>query len=302
MNSFDTLNKYQKLTLISQNLQFFIGFIGIVCNAFSYVIFLRKPLRNHSYAFYSRILALTEIFILIHTMRHWIRIVLKFDMDLLGPLFCRFSEYQPFVFGSTSIWLRNVILIDRVIRIAYPDHSRIIRRKWFQVTLVLILFASSALLHLILPLYQRFERIKSSNYFICYLPQEILRINFVISMSNISLWSLITFIFEFKLIYFLYKSRLILLNENLSVFRDRKFVMGSISVSLTSFFCLIIFAIPNLIAIMLWVNPDQLEAVFTVSLTFAILNCSSLFFINMTSNSIFYNEFRRLLGIYSIRI
>ena len=136
-------------------------------------------------------------------------------------------------------------------------------------------------------------------YFICYLPQEILRINFVIAMSNISIWSLITFIFEFKLIYFLYKSKLILLNEHLSVFRDRKFVMGSITVSLTSFFCLIIFAIPNLIAIMLWVNPDQLEAVFTVSLTFAILNCSSLFFVNMTGNSIFYNEFRRLLGIYS---
>ena len=133
MKKFEYLNQYEKITFVLQNIQVIIGLIGILSNTISYVIFMRKPLKNHSYSFYFRVMSWTDSFILLHTFRHWLRIVLDFDIDLLGQFFCRFNEFQPFLGAATTVWLRNLILFDRIIRVVYPEHFSIIRRKWFQV-------------------------------------------------------------------------------------------------------------------------------------------------------------------------
>lgn len=300
------LNTYQKTTVILINLQALIGLIGIVGNMLTFCVFLRKPLRKHSYSFYFRIMSWTDTFIIVVTFRHWLRIVLNVDLDLLGPLFCRLNEYQPYLVASTTIWLRNLILFDRVIRVVYPAHFAVIRRKRFQITAVSIIFVSSALLHILIPLNYRLEtRIEPSDnltHLVCYLPPNVLRTNFMLVMVNVSICAICTFIFDFKLISYIFYSRKklhkkVYNNQHPAIIKDRKFALSSVFISLTNFFFQLIFAASMLTALTLRLNPDQVQLVFIFSLMATSFNFSSVFFVNMSINSIFYNEFFRLSGI-----
>ena len=306
MNGIENRNRYETIVMILHNVFVTIGFLGIVSNILAFIIFMRKTLRNTSYAFYSRMLALSDIVLLLHSFRYWFRVALDLNIDLLGPLFCRLNEFQPFMFGSVSSWLRTLILFDRLVRMIYRHHLRIMRRKWFQFTLVSIILVSSALLHLILPLNYRLEAIvrdNSTTYFICYIPPDIIGINFMIVIINISICSLLTFLFDFKLISFMLLPRYLLrshqlyYNHRLSAIKDRKFAISSIIISLVSFVCLFTFGISTLIALMLNLDPDQVYLVYVTSVVVSLFNASSMFFINMFMNSIFQNEFLRLIGL-----
>ena len=298
MRQFEYLNKHEQITFIFQNIQAFIAIIGIIGNMLAFAVFLRKPLRNHSYAFYFRVLAWTDSFVLIHAFRHWLRIVADFDVDLLGEFFCRFNEFQPFFASSTSFWIRLLIIFDRLIRVVYPEYFRIIRRKWFLFTAVLILFLYNAILHLILPLNYRLETIEQSDNstrLVCYLPMEIQRINFTISFLNILISAMFTCILNYKLISSIFYSRKNIRNklqrQHSFMIKDRNFAISSIVLTLFCVFCEFIFGTSTLVALNLNLNPTQIELVFTVSVTIALVNLSSVFFINMFMNSIFYKEF-----------
>ena len=303
MRQFEYLNKHEQITFIFQNIQALIAIIGIIGNMLAFAVFLRKPLRNHSYAFYFQILAWTDSFVLIHAFRHWLRIVADYDVDLLGEFFCRFNEFQPFFASSTSFWIRLLIIFDRLIRVVYPEYFRIIRRKWFLFTAVLILFLYNGILHLILPFNYRLvtiEQSDNSTRLICFLPMEIHQINYIISLINITICASCTIVLDYKLISYIFYSRKNLRNKlykpHSSVIKDRKFAKSSICISLMNVCCQLIFVTSTLIALSLNLNRDQIELVFTASVTIAIFNSSSVLFLNMFMNSIFFKEFQRLFG------
>ena len=301
MNHLVNLSKYEKITFIFQNLQVLIALVGITGNVLSYVVFLRKPLRNQSYSFYFRIISWTDSLVLLHLFRHWFRVVLGIDLNLLGPIFCRFDEYQPYVAASTSFWLRTLILFDRLIRLAYHQHLLVLRRKWFQLTSVLLIIAFNCLLHIILPLNYRLEtteRSDNSTLLVCHLPPKILGINLIYVIVNLSIWSICTFIFEFKLVFFVFKLGYRVRNShNASTIKDRKFAISSMIISFVNVFCLFTFIITSSIAILLRLEPDLRDLMFTLGITVSNLNFVFVFFINLFVNSIFYNEFLSLFGI-----
>ena len=289
---------------ILENVQVILGSIGGIGNMLAFLVFLRKPLRNHSYAFYFRVLAWTDSLLIVNLFRHWSRRVLDFDIDSIGPLFCRFNEYHFQVMGSTSIWLRTLILFDRFIRIVYPSHFSVIKRNWFQNTSVLVLLVFSVILHIVVPLNSRLVEIKieNSNNSIyqlkCHSPPNIQELNFKLIMLNVISCSLLTILLDLKLITFIIRSKSRLRNRlykpHSSVVKDLKFAFSSIAMCLNNFFCQIFFAICILTALILRLNIVERENLFIVSLTAAIFNSSSVFFINILINSIFYSEFLAL--------
>jgi hypothetical protein len=76
MDSSVHYNSYKKAILILQSIQASIGVIGIVCNMLTFMIFLRRPLRTHSYAIYFWIMSWADSFELLHMLRHWARATL----------------------------------------------------------------------------------------------------------------------------------------------------------------------------------------------------------------------------------
>ena len=294
-------NNYKTTIFVLQSLQASIGMIGIIGNTLTFMIFLRRPLRTHSYAIYFWIMSWTDSIILAHTFRHWLRIVHNIDVDLLSPYFCQFNEYQPYLAGSISQWLRVLILFDRFIRVVYPAYFRVVRRRWFQFSALFIIFILSALLHSILPLNYRLQMTENSTNLICYAPVNIIGINFILLLFNLFICTLIAGLLNFKLISHIYLSRkrLRMVNISKSVFvrlRDRSFALSSIGISLVNFFCQITFATASLVVFNLQMNPDLMQLVLTASLTVTICAYGSLFFVSILTNSIYQKQF---LGFFS---
>ena len=150
-------SSYKKTVFLFQSLHALIGLAGIIGNMLTFTIFLRMPLKSHSYAFYFWLISWTDSIILLHMFRRWTRTVFDIDVDLINTFFCRFNEYVPYLFGSISFWLRILIVFDRLNRVVYQDNFRMLRQKWFQFSAVYIIFTLSALIHSILPLNYRLQ-------------------------------------------------------------------------------------------------------------------------------------------------
>ena len=292
----------KKAILILQSLHVMIGIIGIFGNMLTFLIFLRRLLRTNSYAFYFCIMSWTDSFILLHTFRRWIQTAFNIDLDLISPIFCRLNEYQPYFFGSICFWLRILIVFDRLIRVVYPAYIRIVRRKWFQFSAVFLVFTISALLHSILPLNYHLQMTENSTNIICYVPPEIQGLNFLICLTNLAIIAILTLVFNFKLIEHIYSSKKRLRNRVYKsrqlCLKDRTFTLSSIGISLTSFFLQILFSSLVLIAFLLNLNHDLMQLVVIAGLTVTIFSYSSVFFISILTNSIFYKAF---LGLFSYK-
>ena len=294
-------NIYKNAILILQSIQASIGLIGIIGNMLTFTIFLRMPLKSHSYAFYFWLMSWTDSIVLLQMFRHWSRTVFNIDVDLIGPYFCRFNEYQPYFFGSICVWLRILILFDRLIRVVYPAYFRIVRRKWFQIMAIFLVFTYSALIHSILPLNYSLQMAENSTNLICYLSPEIQALNFLICLSNLVFNTIITGVLNFKLISYINISRKrlrtkIAFKSRQSFIKDRTFALSSIGISLTSFFFQITFSASAFVAFSLNLNRDLMQLVFVSSLTITICSNASVFFINIFTNSLFYKAFLSLFS------
>ena len=294
-------NSYKTTIIILQSIQSLIALVGIIGNMLTFATFLSKQLRTHSYAFYFCIMPWTDSIMLIHMFRHLSRTAFKIDVDLISPLFCQFNEYIPYLAGSVSIWLRILILFDRLIRVVYPAYFKILRQRWFQFSGVFLIFILSALIHSILPLNYRLQTIENSTNLICYVPSEIQGLNFLICLGNLAIITIFTGVFNFKLISFIKVSRKRLRNNVVYKprqlhLKDRTFALSSIGISLTSFFLQMTFSISSLIAFSLNLSHDLMQLALVASLTVSISSFSCVFFINIFTNSMFYKAF---LGLFS---
>ena len=297
------VNIYQKITFIFQNIQVLIGLVGIIGNILSFSVFLRKPLRNQSYSFYFRIMSWSDNLVLLHTFRHWARIVLKIDIDSLWSFFCRFNEYQPFLAGSISIWLRIIVLADRCVRIIYPNQFKFIKTRLFQIGVVLFIATYSALLHIKMALNRRLEAspstILNSTVLVCYIPPNFLSENHIVFLINLLICTTLSSVLTIRLISFIYSSRRRLRNKlykpHSSVNKDRKFAISSIGVNIMSLIGQIVFVIFTLVAISFQFNSTQIEMIITLAITISSCYYASVFFVSLCMNSIFYNEFLRFL-------
>ena len=148
MKNFQNLNFYQKLNFICVSIQAFLGLFGIASNILAIFVLKRKTLNNYPYSFYWRIMAYSDIFILLHTFRHWANFVLDFDLSLVSTFFCKTNDYQPFVASCLSTWLLLLISIDRLVVIVYPKRLNVFQKRWFQIILVLILITYSLLVNI----------------------------------------------------------------------------------------------------------------------------------------------------------
>lgn len=304
MRTFEALNIYQKLNFIFLSIQAFLGLFGITSNILAILVLKRKTINKYPYALYWRIMACSDILILLHTFRHWASFVLDFDLSRLSIFFCKINDYQPFFASCFSTWLLALISFDRLAVVVYPNRFKIFKKRWFQITLVLILMTYSLLINIQLPLFYRLEvrndTINSSiPTYICHLPIDVLNISSFIALFQIILVNvLINNALLLKIAHFIYFSR----GSNnsfvipmRSFIRNRKVVFSAIWLNISSCLYKMGAVFGMFIATTYAIDSDQFQLIHTISVTISIIDNCDLFLINMFFNSMFYEEFLKMI-------
>lgn len=291
------INRYDNVISVFQNIQATIGLIGIICNILAIFVFRRKRLKTKTYSSYWIIIAWFENLILLHTFRHWSKYILKIDIDLISPFFCRFNDFQPHVAAYICISLECLITVDRFFIIVYQNRFDIVKRKSFKIVLISLIIAFSLLVNISLPLNYRLIRINET--LICHLPMEVFKLNSTLMFLNsIVINVVINPILDLKIIYHIITSRGRNIRRlNRTTVADRKFAISAITINTVSLVIKLPFLIGNMISAHFNLEQDQIEAVFCVCLTIALLEKIDIFLINMLVNSVFRREFFSMIQL-----
>lgn len=299
---------YKQLTYIFQNAQALIAVFGIIGNILIIRVFLSKNLRNNSYSFYSIIMMFADTIVLLHSIRHWSALILNSDIDLVSSFLCAIGEYQPYVAGTLSQILLALISFDRLITIVYPSRFKIFKKRWFQVVLVFVLISYSMLIHIQLPLYSRLITVSVTNNdtaktLVCYISDRVSAIHTWIFLANIFIVIIIVNnILVFKIIVFLVSSRrriTAICNQRFkaSITKDHKFAVCAIGLSLSCMLCKTPLSIGILLSYYFGLSHDQMQLIFTILVLIYTIDNGAGFVIYMCVNSVFYEEFMKMIRI-----
>lgn len=288
----------QTVILITQHVQTLIGLVGIIGNILSIFVFSCEKLRNASYSFYFRIMAFSDILMLIHTLRHWARVVLNYDLSVINLIICKLSDYQPMVAGHFSLILQTIILIDRLFMIVYHNRFTIIKRKWFQMTLVSAVFLFCSIANFSMYLNHQIIEVENSDskHLLCSLPIEVSKKNFLRFYIEFPILFLINCFAQIKLIVFIFNARGRVANrvgDRISM-RDLKFATSSIILTIFTFFTKLPLGLGAFVSGFFRLPQEQVRIVFTICITCACAANAASFYINMLFNSIFREEFFNL--------
>ena len=299
-------NSNQQLNYIFQNVQTSFGFIGLISEILIISVFLRKRLRNNSYAFYSILIAFFEIVICLHTFRHWAAFMFDANIDLVAQFLCAIGEYQPYVASTTSLWLHVIISYDRYVTIAYSNRFQHLKKRWFQALIAIIVIVCNLLMHIELPLYYTLKTINGTDITVCSIPVDVFNIQLWVYLANIFIINLVVInILNFKMIHYLVKTRngLNLNNPNRrSVIKDRKFAISTVALNIANFISKMPLCVSLLVSYYLEFSIDSVRLLFTICVSINILFYALSFGIYMLLNSIFYEEFCLMIGFRKSRI
>ena len=302
--NFQLLNKYEKINYILVNIQLILGILGIVGNVLTICVFSRKLLRRYSYSFYWRIMALIEVIVLTETFKNWSNYVVYTNSSypVLSRLLCMFGDYVTYCGGYISVWLHTIISVDRLIVIGYSNKFRVFQKRWFQLTLVLILVIYSTLLNIRMPLNYRLQSLISTSNMskiICFKPQHIQKENgFLVGSNYVISHFVLNGLLDLKLIIAIRASKKKLYRYVYNMkwtIRDRKFAITSIVMNISSLLLIFPFTVGTLLSNYLSFNHDQRETIYLFTQLVALIDHSDLFLVNIFFNSIFFKEFRRMI-------
>ena len=190
-----------------------------------------------------------------------------------------------------------------ILTIIFPKRFYVLKKRWFQFTVVLLVYIYSLLMNIQLPIYYQLEFDNSQKKAFCNISLEIYNSNLWKYLFNVLFFGLLlNLILIIIIVVYVFISRkktsrnLGQLNRN-SAIRDRKFAINSIILGLISFLLRIPFFVGLLASSHLNLQPDQFELMFTILVTLIIFYNAAQFFINIAVNSIFYQELCTMIYI-----
>lgn len=297
----DMENYYQQLNYIFQNVEIAFGFLGLLNQLLIICVFQRKHLRTYSYAFYSILMTLWDVILCLQAFRHWTAFMFDADIYLVTQFFCTIGEYLPYIAATSSLWILIFISLDRLVTIVYSNRFQLLKKRWFQAVLVMIVIVCNLLIYIQFPLNYKLIIINGTNQTACSIPYNVFNIQIWIFLVNVLLiLGVFINILNFKMIRYLIKTRngLNLNNTNRrSVIRDRKFAFSAIGLNFANFLSKIPFGISLLASNYLALSRDQVKLLFTLCVTLGCLYYALSFPIYMLVNSIFYDEFFKMIGL-----
>lgn len=184
-------------------------------------------------------------------------------------------------------------MLDRLVTIAYRHRFPIVRKKSFQISLVILVVVYNSIYYLTIPVFKQIVIVQETNYstyrIACsYGNREQEFIVYLSDFVNITFGNLIVNnILTALTLVQISRSRKRAIHHRRSK-RDRKFAVNSIVLNVVMF----VFETPVLIILVVnsYRNQES-DLLFSIGVLFFTVKCSSSFIVNMITNSIFYSEF-----------
>jgi hypothetical protein len=138
--------------------------VGLFGNILSFLVFSRKSFSGNSISIYCRALIISEFFVLMPLALD-IGLTFKSDLTVVSNFFCKFSYYIIISGSSTPGWILAVLSLDKMLCIRWINKFLLIKKRSFQLTVVLVIAISNLFLYLLLPFGMQIETIsvESSN-------------------------------------------------------------------------------------------------------------------------------------------
>lgn len=286
--------EFVNINIICRSLIIIIGLFG---NLISILVFLRKAFRNNSIGTYFIAMAIFESFMVNELIINIGKTFFNVDLADLSDAMCKITFYVPVLYASVPAWILVAFSIDNLLSMRLRSYS-ILKKKWFQLSLV----AANVLIHILMfiyvPLYYKRVESNSTGSFSCSF--ENLRLNkngtIVYLLESCFIPFVIMIITSIISIRLLIKVRSILEQlgnvDTARMKREAKFAISSLAFN----FLFIILKMPLLIFYFLFAFDFSYDTYFyEISRSLFFLYTSLSFFIHFASNYQFRREFKILL-------
>ena len=248
-----------------------------------------------------------DLIILIHSVRHWIALVFGLNLDTVSEFFCKIDEFQAYLASCIAFWLINVISLDRLATVVYSNNQKfqIFKKKWFKVSILLIVIVCSLSLNILQPITNQIVFIADLGIKICIMPSDVsLILSYILLANTIVSIILINAALNIKIIVYVMQTRKkVTANMNsfvrstTTVVKDRRFVINAIAINSCCFICMSMFMICIFVITYVPMSLDLLQLLFTLAVTISNIDNALTFFINLIVNPTFYAEFLCMIGL-----
>ena len=266
--------------------------LGVAGNIMSFIIFSRKPFKNNSISTYFRATSVIQSLTIYQFIINMGILFANIDITSQSDLPCKLLFYSWPVYDSSTSWILMVFSIDKMLNMSRKPIP-IIKKKWFQWTVVTMIVLIHAILYIGVPFdLKRFEIFPGFYYCFVSNLSFFRAFSFIYLIETSFIPFVVMMVTSIVTIRLLIKSRKSLGQvgklERLRRARDTKFAISS----LTFNFFFITFKMPFLVGYILMSFYSQLDfSYFGISLFLFFVNMSSNFYINLATNSVFRREF-----------
>jgi hypothetical protein len=288
-----------------------ISLVGVSTNILSIVIFSRKRFKKTVFATYFRFLTIIDTFVVLLPINKFFELYFNFYIENQSEFLCKLRFFLPYSIKPNSQWIIVAISLDRFISISRPGKFLFRKKTNFQLFSCSFIFLFNLIYYSIgltpyLIVNITYDNISNttidSNKCIFNSPTLMLWMDFInsailpfVSMTILTILTLKTIMASRRRS----ASTIVIFKKNAkqnSKLRDVKFTR--ISVSLNVMFLL--FNVPfSLYALIDQYTFDSIDPyldlfLYVLTLFFHYCNFTSVFFINILSNSIFKDEFFKI--------
>lgn len=277
--------------------------LGIIGNLLSFKIFSRDAFKGHSFTIYFKFMTLNDLTITIYSATFILRSVFNIDLRTYSSFLCPTIDYITYILSPISSYLLVVISIDRFIKIQFQSKFGFFFRPKFQITLIFLIYTFNVIIFLTFFWNQKLTRkiIPSSNTTVTTCDDKsTIQDNTEIYAGIFLPFGLMIF-FSGATIIHVFRSRFRVTRQsgtsqlNRLSKKDKKFAFTSVSLN-------IVYLTLNLPLILLIelgenLNPDIYNKLTQLLNIFYYTNYAIGFFLQITANSIFRNEFFKMLHL-----
>jgi hypothetical protein len=137
-----------------------IGLVGVIGNILVIIVFSRQSLKNYTYSFYSRAMAISDICLMSFPIIDWVGSNLGANLITVTQIVCKIIEFMPPFFGLFSLNMLTLIAIDRMVTVVYPKRFIIMKNRLFQYIIIMIVILLVLLASILTPLSYTIVEIK----------------------------------------------------------------------------------------------------------------------------------------------
>jgi hypothetical protein len=281
-------------------IQFLFGIIG---NIMAFLVFSRKKFKKTIFENYFRLLIITNSIIPLNEINLFLDNIFHIKLHSISYFICKTRLYINFALCPIGAWILVIVSLDQMINIKYPSKFSFKNKKKFQYLISAILIIVNFALYIPIIIETKYQTI--------FMVNNVTNQTDVIHKCNLDDKSIVgllwfdlfnsafipfslMFVFSLISVIRLFQSRLSASNR-LSP-RDIRFAYVTLSFN----FIFLVLNLPivsvNIIATYININPDILNIIYIIVIMLFDSFCGIFFYLNFITNSLFKNEFFKLIN------